>query len=165
MLFLWFDLAHTVTTSTEAVVIPRVIGATVLHATVREIGGKAEDMAIQNNPFSVRLAFVAALALTAAFLPADVSAESTKTVELDIRPGGTVYTFTEAIVRNFYSVFPLFQRLHCVLSNPMDTKHSQTRDFLQNPPLYRFLELRIYPAWFLQKSWLVLINCIICTKI
>ncbi|TNM87898.1 hypothetical protein fugu_006119 [Takifugu bimaculatus] len=50
-------------------------------------------MAIHNYLFAVRLAFVVALA----FLPADVSAESTKTVELDIRPGGTVYTFTEGI--------------------------------------------------------------------
>lgn len=62
-------------------------------------------MAIQNNFFAVRLAFVVAFAFTAAFLPACVAADSTKTVELDIRPGGTVYTFTEAIVRNFDSVF------------------------------------------------------------
>lgn len=62
-------------------------------------------MANQNNFFAARLAFVVAVALTAAFLPANVSAESTKSVELDIRPGGTVYTFTEAIVRNFCSVF------------------------------------------------------------
>lgn len=61
-------------------------------------------MAIHNNFFAVRLAFVVALALTAAFLPAYASAETTKSVELDIRPGGTVYTFTEAIVRNFYPV-------------------------------------------------------------
>lgn len=76
-------------------------------ATVRE-RAKAEEMAIQNNFCSVRLAFVVALALTAAFLPAYVSAESTKSVELDIRPGGTVYTFTEAIVRNCSPIFPLF---------------------------------------------------------
>ncbi|CAG08012.1 unnamed protein product [Tetraodon nigroviridis] len=54
-------------------------------------------MANQNNFFAARLAFVVAVALTAAFLPVNVSAESTKSVELDIRPGGTVYTFTEAI--------------------------------------------------------------------
>lgn len=110
-------------------------------------------MAIQNNPFSVRLAFVVALALTTAVLPVDVSAESTKTVELDIRPGGTVHTFTEAIVRNFCSVFPLFQRLHCVFANRVDAKHSQTRDFLQNPHLYRFLELRIDPGSYRKPDW------------
>lgn len=65
-------------------------------------------MALQNHFFAVRLAFVVALALSAAFLPASASAESTKSVELDIRPGGTVYTFTEAIVRNFNPLFPLF---------------------------------------------------------
>lgn len=81
--------------------------ATLLQATVGD-RGKTEEMAFQTNIFAVPLAFVAALALTTAFLPAYVSAESTKSVELDIRPGGTVYTFTESIVRNFYSVFSLF---------------------------------------------------------
>lgn len=68
-------------------------------------------MAIQNNFFAVRLAFVVALALTAAFLPACVSADSTKNVELDIKPGGTVYTLTETIVRNFDSVFRFLKKI------------------------------------------------------
>lgn len=113
----------------EADQIRRGSGATSLHATVRE-SRKKEEMAIQNDLFAVRLAFVVALA----FLPADVSAESTKTVELDIRPGGTVYTFTEGIVRNFYSVFTLFLRLHCVLVDLLGTSCNQTTH------LYRLLE-------------------------
>lgn len=97
-LFPWFDgVSHAVTSSREADQIRRGSGATSLHAAVRE-SRKKEEMAIHNYLFAVRLAFVVALA----FLPADVSAESTKTVELDIRPGGTVYTSTERIVRNFY---------------------------------------------------------------
>lgn len=68
-------------------------------------------MAIPNYLFAVRLAFVVALA----FLLADVSAESSKTVELDIRPGGTVYTFTEGIVRNFYpSIYFIFTITVCL---------------------------------------------------
>lgn len=78
-------------------------------------------MAIQNNFLALRLVFVAALAAIAAFLPADVSAESTKTVELDIRPGGTVYTFTEAIVRNLCPEFLLLLWLHFVLVNLVGT--------------------------------------------
>lgn len=92
------------TSSREADQIRRGSGATPLHAAVRE-SRKKEEMAIHNYLFAVRLAFVVALA----FLPADVSAESTKTVELDIRPGGTVYTSTERIVRNFYpSIYFMF---------------------------------------------------------
>lgn len=127
---IWLGVAHTVTTSTEADEIGRMIRSqsSALHAAVRE-RGKAEEMAIQNNFFAVRLAFVVALALTAAFLPAYVSAESTKSVELDIRPGGTVYTFTEAIVRNFYPVFHLFWILHCALVNLIGTKWSQTKSY------------------------------------
>lgn len=55
-------------------------------------------MACQKNFVTVRLLSLAACALIAAFVSAGVSAESTKTVELDIRPGGVVQTFTEAIV-------------------------------------------------------------------
>lgn len=98
-------MAHTVTTSTEADEIGRVIRSHSSHATVRK-RRTTDEMAIQNHFFAVRLAFVVALALAAVILPAYASAETTKSVELDIRPGGTVYTFTEAIVRNFYPIFP-----------------------------------------------------------
>lgn len=148
-LFPWFDsVSRAVTSSREADQIHRRSGATPLHATVRE-SRKKEEMAIHNNLFAVRLAFVVALA----FLPADVSAESTKTVELDIRPGGTVYTFTEGIVRNFYPRICFI--LHCALVDLMGTPCSQTKN------IYRLLEKSIYPS--LQK--LVLIRCMIMISI
>lgn len=55
-------------------------------------------MACQKNFVTVRLLSLAACALIAAFVLVGASAESTKTVELDIRPGGEVQTFTQAIV-------------------------------------------------------------------
>lgn len=54
-------------------------------------------MATQKNFGVVRLAF-AVFALIVSLVPVDASADSTKTVELDIRPGGVVHTFTEGIV-------------------------------------------------------------------
>lgn len=59
-------------------------------------------MASRNN---FHLAFLVAFALTAAFVSADASAESTRMVELDIRPGGVVQTFTEAIVIDYINFF------------------------------------------------------------
>lgn len=50
------------------------------------------------NSTSVRLLTLAAFALIAAFVPVHASAESTGTVDLDIKPGGVVETFTKAIV-------------------------------------------------------------------
>lgn len=55
-------------------------------------------MASEISNTTVRLLTLAACALIAAFVPVCASAESTKTVDLDIRPGGVVATFTEAIV-------------------------------------------------------------------
>lgn len=55
-------------------------------------------MATPNNFCAVRLAFLVVFASIAAFVPVDASPDSTKTVELDIRPGGVVHTFTEGIV-------------------------------------------------------------------
>lgn len=55
-------------------------------------------MATQKNFGVVRLAFVAVFALIVSFVPVDASADSTRTVDLDIRPGGVVHTFTEGIV-------------------------------------------------------------------
>lgn len=54
-------------------------------------------MASETTPIVVRLHILAACALMAAFIPVTASAESTRTVDLDIRPGGVVETFTEAI--------------------------------------------------------------------
>lgn len=117
---IWLGVAHTVTTSTGADEIGRVIES---HFPAHSCQRKRE-MAIQNNIFAVRLAFLVALALTAAFLPAYVSAESTKTVELDIRPGGTVYTFTQTIVRNFDSVFPVVKNITLRFNKPHQQKCS-----------------------------------------
>lgn len=55
-------------------------------------------MACQKNFATARLLSLAACALIAASVSADASAESAKTVELDIKPGGVVQTFTQAIV-------------------------------------------------------------------
>lgn len=55
-------------------------------------------MAIETNFIAVRLLSLATCALIAAIVPVNSSAESTKTVDLDIRPGGVVETFTQAIV-------------------------------------------------------------------
>ena len=48
------------------------------------------------------------LALVATFVLVDAKAESTRTVELDIRPGGVVHTFAERIVSDRIYVFPFF---------------------------------------------------------
>lgn len=55
-------------------------------------------MATQHKFCVVRLAFLAVFASVAVFVQVVASAESTKTVELDIRPGGVVHTLTEGIV-------------------------------------------------------------------
>lgn len=59
---------------------------------------KTEEMASETNSIAVRLLTLAACALIAAIVPVRSSTESTKTVDLDIRPGGVVETFTQAIV-------------------------------------------------------------------
>lgn len=55
-------------------------------------------MANETNFIAVRLLSLAACALIAAIVPVNASADSTKTVDLDIRPGGVVETFTQKIV-------------------------------------------------------------------
>lgn len=62
------------------------------------------------NSVAVRLLTLAACALIAAFIPVDASADTTRTVDLDIRPGGVVETFTEAIVSYSDSTYFLFMR-------------------------------------------------------
>lgn len=59
---------------------------------------KREEMASGTKPITVRLLTFAAFALIAVFVPVRASTESTRTVDLDIRPGGVVETFTQAIV-------------------------------------------------------------------
>lgn len=59
---------------------------------------KTEEMANETNFIAVRLLSLAACALIAAIVPVNASADSTKTVDLDIRPGGVVETFTQKIV-------------------------------------------------------------------
>lgn len=87
------------TTSADVAGVPGVI--TCHFATHTQVSEKkAEEMATWNN---FHLAFL--VALTAAFVPADASAESTRMVELDIRPGGVVQTFTEAIVIDYINFF------------------------------------------------------------
>lgn len=61
----------------------------------------------------VNVAFLFVYALIAACVPAEASAEQTKTVEFNVKPGGVVHTFTEGIVSNcntclyFYRTDPL----------------------------------------------------------
>lgn len=97
-------------------------GAALLHAAAVRERGKAKEMAIRSNVFAFRSAFAVALALTAAFVPARVSADSTKTVELDIRPGGTVHSFSEKIVRNLSFILTIctvfWSTLNAVKLNP-----------------------------------------------
>lgn len=64
-------------------------------------------MACEMNSIAARLLTFAACALIAALVPVHASADSTRTVDLDIRPGGVVETFTEAIVSDwtFYFIF------------------------------------------------------------
>lgn len=57
-------------------------------------------MANETNSVAVRKLTLAVLALIATFIPVVASAESTKTVDLDIRPGGVEQTFTETLVSN-----------------------------------------------------------------
>lgn len=57
-----------------------------------------EEMATQNNFCAVNLAFLLVFALTASLVPVDASPDRTKTVEFNVKPGGVVHTFTEAIV-------------------------------------------------------------------
>lgn len=59
---------------------------------------KTEEMANETNFIAVRLLSLAACALIAAIVPVNASTDSTKTVDLDIRPGGVVETFTQKIV-------------------------------------------------------------------
>ncbi|XP_075878970.1 myeloid-derived growth factor [Nelusetta ayraudi] len=54
-------------------------------------------MANETNFIAVRLLSLAACALIAAIVPVNASADSTKTVDLDIKPGGVVETFTKEI--------------------------------------------------------------------
>ncbi|KAM9357570.1 myeloid-derived growth factor [Symphorus nematophorus] len=55
-------------------------------------------MATQNNFSAVHLASLLVFVLiAAAFVPADASSESTKTVEFNVKPGGVVHTFSEGI--------------------------------------------------------------------
>ncbi|XP_049910884.1 myeloid-derived growth factor isoform X2 [Epinephelus moara] len=54
-------------------------------------------MATQNNFCAVSLAFLLVFALTASLVPVDASPDRTKTVEFNVKPGGVVHTFTEAI--------------------------------------------------------------------
>lgn len=62
---------------------------------------KTKEMAKQTNFGVVRLAFLAVFSLIVSFVPVGASADSTKTVDLDIRPGGVVHTFTEGIVSDW----------------------------------------------------------------
>lgn len=85
-----------------------ILGSGCLASSQREIliyqahdSKKKEDqgMASHMNSTAVRLLTLAACALIAAFVPVHASPEPTsRTVPLDIRPGGVVETFTEAIV-------------------------------------------------------------------
>lgn len=89
------------TTSADVAGVPGVITCHfATHTHHNQSVKKAEEMATWNN---FHLAFL--VALTAAFVPADASAESTRMVELDIRPGGVVQTFTEAIVIDYINFF------------------------------------------------------------
>lgn len=54
-------------------------------------------MATRSNVCTVRLAFLLVAALAAVLVPADAAAESTKTVEFNVKPGGVVHTFSEGI--------------------------------------------------------------------
>ncbi|CAI5639527.1 myeloid-derived growth factor [Oreochromis niloticus] len=71
----------------------------------RDTGGAArtscrseeEDMARQSNTCAGNLAFLFALALIAARVPAEASEEQAKTVEFNVKPGGVVHTFSEGI--------------------------------------------------------------------
>lgn len=65
-------------------------------------------MAIQQKFRAVRLAFLVVFASAVVFVQVDASAESTKTVELDIKPGGVVHTFTEGIVSDCIENFVHF---------------------------------------------------------
>ncbi|XP_074491429.1 myeloid-derived growth factor [Sebastes fasciatus] len=50
-----------------------------------------------NNFCAANLAFLLVFVLISAFLPVDASADGTKTVEFNVKPGGVVHTFTEKI--------------------------------------------------------------------
>lgn len=65
------------------------------------------------NSIAVCLLTLVACAMMAAFVPVDASAESTRTVDLDIRPGGVVETFTEAIVSywDYYFIIIFFNEM------------------------------------------------------
>uniref|UniRef100_A0A3Q4HH07 Myeloid-derived growth factor n=1 Tax=Neolamprologus brichardi TaxID=32507 RepID=A0A3Q4HH07_NEOBR len=54
-------------------------------------------MARQSNTCAGNLAFLFALALIAARVPAEASEEQAKTVEFNVKPGGVVHTFSEGI--------------------------------------------------------------------
>ncbi|XP_059197295.1 myeloid-derived growth factor [Centropristis striata] len=54
-------------------------------------------MASKNNFCSVNLAFLLVFVLTAAVVLVDASADRSKTVQFNVKPGGVVHTFTEAV--------------------------------------------------------------------
>lgn len=55
-------------------------------------------MATQQNFSGATLSFLLVFGLFAAFVPVDASVDRTKTVEFNVKPGGVVHTFTEAVV-------------------------------------------------------------------
>lgn len=66
-------------------------------------------MATQNNLNSAAtLSFLLIFGWVAAFVPVEASPEGTKTVEFNVKPGGVVHTFTEAIVSDSLLYFPEF---------------------------------------------------------
>lgn len=83
--------------------------------TTTYIQDKEEEMATLNNSCAVNLAFLLVLMLTAAFVPTYASADGTKTVEFNVKPGGVVHTFTEGIVSDFLQYCLYFTSLLFIL--------------------------------------------------
>ena len=98
-----FPVTHHVTTYTGDG-IPGNPSSQLQQHTTTHIQNKQEEMATQNNSCAVNLAFLLVLMLTATFIPAYASADGTKTVEFNVKPGGVVHTFTEGIVSHFYTI-------------------------------------------------------------
>lgn len=76
-------------------------------------------MATQNNFCAVNLAFLLVFVL---IVPVDASPDRTKTVEFNVKPGGVVHTFTEAIVSEIIKYCLYFTQLANVFKHHPDTE-------------------------------------------